>query len=110
MGFMQNQITEKQDGWQVETRDAGTCVIPGDVVSVPDWLVRGFPITADCPDGFFSAFCDVISDYVEGRDIISIEAIASVHFARLSAPGYLDCSDWTAHKTIKGAREYLRDI
>jgi len=30
--------------------------------------------------------------------------------ARMSAPGYLDCTDWTAHKTEAKAHAYLSDM
>jgi len=30
--------------------------------------------------------------------------------ARLSAPGYLDCTDWTAHATESEARAYLAEM
>ena len=30
--------------------------------------------------------------------------------ARMSAPGYLDCTDWTAHETEAKAHAYLSDM
>lgn len=106
--FMQPEITVKQFGWQIETCDAGTCFIPGDVVSVPDYIVPGKPIDASCPDGIFSAFCAVVADYIPAHHIESIE-VCRGYFARLSAPGYLDCTEWECHKTLRSARESLRD-
>lgn len=107
MGFMQEQITEKQDGWMVETRDAGTCYVPDAVVPVPDWLARGVPVELDT--GPFQLLADSVQQYVEGSRILSIEAISAHYFARMSAPGYLDCTEWCAFKTLKDARDYLRE-
>ena len=44
MAHFENEITKKMRGWSVETTDAGTCFVPGYVVSVPDWLVTGVQI------------------------------------------------------------------
>lgn len=30
--------------------------------------------------------------------------------ARMSAPGYTDCTDWTAHRSEEAARDYLDDM
>ena len=109
MSFMQEEISIKQDGWQIETQDNGTCFLPCDVQSVPDWLARG--VTVDQNDALiFDALVSLISDYIPAHHIQSIEAIKPRYFARMSAPGYLDCADWCAFNTIKEAREHLRDM
>ena len=94
-------------GWQVETRDAGTCFIPGEVVPVPDWLKPGIEINA-LDSAVFLALRVLVMDYVPGFNIESISAIEDCYFARLSAPGYLDCTEWGAFKTLREARAYLR--
>ena len=110
--FLQPEITEKQSGWQVETRDAGTCYLPGDVVSVPDWLVIGKPIDADAgtktETDLFANLVRELGDYVEGRRIESIE-VCRGYFARLSASGYLDCTDWCCYSTMREARAALKE-
>lgn len=104
---MRPEILAKQEGWIVETHDAGTCYVPADIAPVPDWLSRGVQVDADT--GPFSLLESCIADYVEGVHIESIEALAKPHyFARLSAPGYLDCTEWCAFETLKAVREYLR--
>lgn len=108
MGHMQNEITSKQDGWMVETNE-GTCFVPGDVVDVPEWLKRDEPVTAADGD-LLDLVASMVRDYVPGSKISEVQAISAQYFARLSAPGYLDCTDWCAFKTIKEAREYLRDM
>ena len=105
--FMQDDITSKQLGWQVDTADNGTCYVPGDVQAVPAWLAPGVSVTAD--DGpVFDTLIALISDYVPAHEIGSLE-VCSGYFARLSAPGYLDCTDWTCHSTIREARASLRE-
>lgn len=106
--FMHDEITIKQAGWQVETDDNGTCYVPGDVVTVPEWIKHG--VTVDTNDTLiFDALVSLISDYVPAHHIQSIE-VCSGYFARLSAPGYLDCTDWACYSTIREARAALKDI
>ena len=111
MSHMQPDIRVKQLGWMVETRDAGTCYVPGDVVSVPDYLKTGVPIPANsaADEAVFNAFREVLKDFVDGNKIDEIEVVR-MYFARLSAPGYLDCTEWCGFTTLKEAREYLRDL
>lgn len=106
MAHMQEQITEKQRGWSVETRDAGTCFVPEDVHGVPDYLATGKAI--DSHDMIFESLCAFLRDYIEGRDILSIE-VCEGYFARLSAPGFLDCTEWACYKTKREARGALRE-
>ena len=111
MSHMQQQITEKMRGWKCETRDAGTCYVPGDVVSVPEYLKTGVPIPANdaADEALFNALREQLKDYVDGNKIDEIEVV-ECRFARLSAPGYLDCTEWCGFSTLKEAREYLRDM
>jgi len=48
-----------------------------------------------------------LEDYVDGKYIEHWEIIG--WGARLSAPGYLDCTDWSVFDTEREAKEYLRD-
>ena len=106
--FMQPEITIKQDGWRVETDDRGTCFLPCDVRAVPDWLRRG--VTVDINDTLvFNALVSLVSDYISARHIQSIE-VCTGYFARLSAPGYLDCTDWCCYDTLHEARAALKEI
>jgi hypothetical protein len=47
-----------------------------------------------------------LSDYTENRRAWSIK-LTKGFGARLSAPGYLDCTDWAVFETEKEALEYL---
>lgn len=111
MAFMKPEITEQQNGWQVETRDNGTCYVPGDVVSVPAWLAleqEVLPGDDKLDSAVFDALSAELRDYVPALHIEGIQAIRA-YFARLSAPGYLDCTEWCAFKTLKEARASLRE-
>ena len=85
MAFMQRQITIKSKWFQVETSQ-GTEFIPDDVAG-------SNPSIED------------LADYCEGIPI-SFEVITG-YGCRLSAPGYLDCTEWVVFPTEKEAIEYL---
>jgi hypothetical protein len=89
MSFMQKQITVKQSWWQVET-STGTEIVPVDLVPQEP---------ADS-----SAF----EDYCEGQ-VQSWELIQG-YGARLSAPGYMDCTEWAVFDTEKEAEQYLEEM
>ena len=107
MAHFQPEITPRQRGWKVETRDAGTCYVPGDVVPVPVYLAKAYPFQ-ESDNETFELLCSRLADYVEGRQIVEIEII-QCFFARMSAPGYLDCTDWEAHPTVASARRSLKE-
>ncbi len=88
--FMKPQI-EKTDYWEVETTQ-GTCIIPTEV--------HGSTAVALDPQE--------LGDYCLG-DILSEEPLTRKEgwLARMSAPGYMDCTDWSAFETETEAVEYL---
>jgi len=51
-----------------------------------------------------------LSDYIENKPeaVWSIER-KSGFLARMSAPGYMDATEWTMHDTEQEAADYLRD-
>ena len=85
MGFMQRQITRKCSWYQVETSQ-GTEFIPSELVGTN-------PAIED------------LTDYCEGIPV-SFEAIEG-YGVRLSAPGYMDCTEWTGFPTEQEAIEYM---
>lgn len=52
-----------------------------------------------------------LRDYVEGRidDPDAPAVLKTGWLARLSAPGYLDATDWSAHATKREAYAYLNE-
>jgi hypothetical protein len=49
-----------------------------------------------------------ISDYCENREVWSIELVYG-YGARMSAPGYMDRTDWSVFGTVEEAEEYLEE-
>jgi hypothetical protein len=92
MAFMLPMI-EHADWWEVESSDGGTYVVPASLVG---------DINPSNPDDL-ATFCD----YIEGAPESAERRTA--WGARLSAPGYMDCTPWTLHETEAAARRELRD-
>ena len=88
MAFMQRQVTEKQKWYQVET-SRGTEIVPFD-------LLGNYPDIHD------------ITAYCEGNPI-TWEVIEG-YGARLSAPGYMDRTEWSVHDTEQEAEDYLEEM
>lgn len=87
MGFMQRQITRKCSWYQVETSQ-GTEFVDADLVGKQE-----------------PADSDGLVDYCEGIPV-SWELIQG-YGARLSAPGYMDCTEWSVFDTQEEAEKYL---
>lgn len=93
-GFMKPEVY-KGKYFEVET-NVGTEIVPAEV------LDRG--VTA--------VFVEDLYDYLEGdpNDPNELCAAKDGWLARLQAPGYLDCTSWSAHKTEKEALDYLEEM
>ncbi|SRR6266550_4100427 len=98
MSFMEKQVREGR--WlRVETMGGST-----EYVSV-------FDTGLDIPNGNNFDDPDVaktIGQYTEDRPE-TWENIKG-YGARLSAPGYLDCTEWTVFDTSEEAEEYLKEM
>lgn len=86
-------------------------------------VYSGFYYKVETSHGSEIVPCDVVGrtdlidpiylqDYVTGQVDESGDMIGSRAgwLARLSMPGYLDCTDWTAHNTEAQAIAYLADM
>ena len=62
-------------------------------------------------EGEFGETLVVPAEYKDDGHIVVGEIVATRKGigARLSASGYLDCTDWTIHDTEKEAREFIRE-
>lgn len=81
MTFMERQITDIME-WFVVDSPSGTDYFPGDMFSVND----------------------IVSMYQN----VSIDLTTTYGYgARLSAPGYSDCTDWCVFDTESEAEEHL---
>ncbi len=86
MSFMQPQIYKGQ-AWVCETSH-GTEVVPADLVS------------ADPSREELAQFCEGTVESSEKK---------SGYLARMSAAGYMDCTHWEIHDTVKEARASLEE-
>lgn len=49
----------------------------------------------------------ILRDYVSGT-ILSVQIVTG-YGARLSAAGYMDCTEWSVFSSVDAAKEYLRE-
>lgn len=107
MSHMQDQITCKCDWLEVESTRYGTGWIVAEHVS--EWPI---PLDVEVPGYFINE--DLLRKIIQYTEIPSVEHVDYVKLikgygARLSAPGYLDCTEWCVFNTLKGARDYLKE-
>ena len=102
--FMEPEITKSRKWVEIETAMGTWYVepeyIPGEVLKE----IRG--------KGDLSKEArDELADYTEvfsAEDIYDARIITGIG-ARMSAPGYLDCTDWSVFETVEEAREWLEE-
>lgn len=96
MSFMQ-PVIEHGEYFEIETT-CGTEIVPADV-ALP--FIR--PVNMQTT---------LLLPYLEGtpNDPDEILEPKTGWLARMSAPGYLDCTSWTAHETELEAEEYLEEM
>jgi len=110
MAFMQPEILK--GSWLMVDGDHGIDAIPAQLFDPAvlnsfghthaEWTVE--------PDSEgFEKLCAHVRDYTENRNIYSIN-LRRGYGARLSAPGYMDCTEWSVFDTEQEAEEYLRDM
>ena len=103
--FMQHQITGNEK-WVELDGPCGTTALPADVLTKEEYAIAesvsgdGNANSADLTAHF--------GEYYEGSRIDSV-TVREGYGARLSAPGYLDCTEWTVFDTEDEAREYLEE-
>jgi len=100
--FMQRQITGLQNWLRVETTHGTEFVSIADTsLFVRDCQTVTHPMSDEDRD----ATVEKIRPYVEGKP----QAWENIkgYGARLSAPGYLDCTEWTVFETAEEAKAYL---
>ena len=96
MSFMQQQVTHKQRWIRAETSQ-GTDFLPTDLVG--DLMNSGYSDESDEADRA------TLQQYCEGT-VESWESLLG-YGARLSAPGYMDCTEWVVFDTAEEAEAYL---
>ena len=105
MSFMEKQVTGKQAWIKVETTcgtefiDAVSCGL-----NLRDSQTETHPLTDKEREEAISE----LSDYCEGT-VQEWETVRG-YGARLSAPGYMDCTEWTVFDTPEEAENYLKEM
>lgn len=99
MAFMQKQITEKQNWLCVETTQ-GTEWLPVDLVGD---IEAG---SIDSDEGSNDDF-NTLQQYCDGEP--QSWETATGYGARMSALGYMDCTEWTVFDTVLEAENYLEE-
>lgn len=112
-GHMQPQIQES-GAWVVETASGESFVVPEDLVGAPDEIADESPDDGTISISFAQAekVRDALAEYLpEGisseSEIESAEFHPSGYVCRMSAPGYMDCTDWEWHETEQEAADSL---
>lgn len=114
MSFMEHDV---QYGVWIEVDGPnGTEFIPGDLVSLPEYedyaRPDDLPDDAEWPDqdeAWLAAAFEACKEYTENREAYRIEARTGWG-ARLSAPGFMDCTEWSVYDTEDEAREALVEM
>jgi len=105
MAFMQPQIYET-DYIEIDG-PYGVEVVPCDVDNFDVPEIKQWPKQGDCEDD--KTVPSPLALYCENKWAYTIERKHGF-VARMSAPGYTDCTEWSAHKTKKAAREFLDEM
>lgn len=103
MPHMQQNII-RDYGYAVET-ETGTTYLPSGVCG--NLKIRG---EHDSDSPRFADLCASVRDCVEGRHISSVSYVPVCYWGLMSAPGYMDCTDWCTYSTIREARNSLADM
>ena len=102
MSFMQEHVTPKQTWIEIDGTH-GTTFVPMDVLSTEEFNL----VTLTTSDVSEKEYNEVLGDYYEGT--IHSVCLKVGYGARLSASGYMDCTDWTVFDTEAAAIAYLEE-
>ena len=100
-GFMSPEIIRDRNVLLVETMNGMECV-PGDTLGLPDP-----PSIED--DESCQSYATKVSDYCQGG-IVDVESACqpmSGYVCRMSASGYMDCSEWIFCETESDVLRWL---
>jgi hypothetical protein len=98
MAFMRPEITEKQEWAAVETNN-GTWWVPFDILSSRE--------AESARRGDF----EPLLQYTEGTRVYDDQSsIKKGYGVRLSAPGYMDATDWEVYGSLKEAKRREREL
>lgn len=98
MGFMEREITGLEKWIEIDG-PCGTTWVPADVAG---------DVVVAVKLGNGSRAEELALQFYEGSTIWTVE-LKEGFGARLSAPGYLDCTEWSVFDTAEEAEQYLQD-
>lgn len=104
MGFMQQEIVSGE--WYEIDGSHGTTYVPSDIIGVV--TINGKAIRKGKLYKSTANLDKQLRDYVSG-EVYSVQ-LRDGYGARLSAPGYMDCTEWSVFDTQDEAQEYLDEF
>lgn len=107
MSFMQPEILH--DLWAVIEGAGYTEVFPADLIgfsSPAEYDFTALDEGEEMPDWAYAAL-DYLQ-HVKPNNMTTV-SIRYAYGARFSAPGYMDCTDWTLFDTREEAEDFLRE-
>lgn len=107
MSFMQPQIVFGK--WLVFETRGGVEVFPDDLIPEHRLGVNQALFEEDDPERFNSLVADIAA-YRQHEGRVYFFFLREGYGARLSAPGYLDCTEWVVFDSKKEAKKYLLDL
>ena len=93
---MKKQVTILQRWIEIDG-NCGTTFVPFDVVYSTQNSKTLHPSKSD------------VADYYDGNDVYSVDVVDG-YGARLSMPGYMDCTEWSVYATAEQAYESLVEM
>lgn len=119
-------VIEFGDCWECETEHGEGFTVPADVHGIPEAFADGFAVTDEATDdereaelegedtGEYSAarlFAGLAQYMPEGcsGEVASATVRRNRYLCRMSAPGYMDCTDWESHDSAQAAADSLVD-
>lgn len=109
MSFMQKQVTSKRKWYELET-NCGTFFVDVDDVDGGKFaasIAQGIDLDSLNP----TQREKLAKEFLQYTEASSLEhvSVREGYGARLSAPGYLDCTEWTVFDSVDQANEYLNE-
>jgi hypothetical protein len=96
MGFMEKQVSDKRTWLEIDGTNGITAVDAQDAPNVAIAVRLGNDSRAE----------ELALEFYDGSQVFSVE-IKEGFGARMSAPGYLDATEWTVFDTAEEAEKYL---
>lgn len=103
MAFMSEEITDLQTWVEIDGTH-GITAIPYDLLSASQVNA----VTETKYDVSELTLNEELGDFYEGR--IQSVSLRQGYGARLSASGYMDCTEWSVFDCVDAAKEYLADM